>query len=313
MSAIPMQLRRGGGARAASRPSRCKYIRSVSSTLASGLQAADEPSVQPRSAASPSARRRPINVVQAAITARCARHQRPARHPSQVRGGSGSSSGSGAWYPAIRVSRWHAPQPYLALLNVCRTCTEAATQARAALRRYRDALRQPADRRAEAAAPAAAGSSSSTQQAGQQQQRQQGEGQQEQEQQATLPRRLTVRLPLPSPGRGDDALHNYDQADWPGGIQQRFRRLRPLIEEQLLSGYDPQASVRGCCCGCLESLQLRNTWFELGSACILGCACNLAALFEHARATRSRHELSLRAALLKVTCHTPLAAVCGHA
>ena len=185
---------------------------------------------------------------------------------------------------------------------MCRTCTEAAAQARAALRRRRDALRQPADAGAAAAAPAA--SSSSAQQDHQDQQPQQ-------QQAASLPRRLTVRLPLPSPGRGDDALHNYDQAragsflwqpppearlwrpchvrtnnspqhhclphpalcflaagamfqpcssnlpnvfnictprcpqaDWPGGIQQRFRRLRPLIEEQLLAGYDPQ--VRRC-------------------------------------------------------------------
>ncbi|KAL4436363.1 hypothetical protein ABPG77_009925 [Micractinium sp. CCAP 211/92] len=55
-----------------------------------------------------------------------------------------------------------------------------------------------------------------------------------------MPIRLTVRLPLPSPSRKDDNLANFDEQDWPGGIQQRFRRLRPLVEEGLLSGYDPQ-------------------------------------------------------------------------
>ena len=63
------------------------------------------------------------------------------------------------------------------------------------------------------------------------------------------PLHLTVRLPLPSPARQDDSLQNDDDTDWPGGIQQRFRRLRPLVEDQLLSGYDPEAST--CCAGVL--------------------------------------------------------------
>jgi hypothetical protein len=54
------------------------------------------------------------------------------------------------------------------------------------------------------------------------------------------PRRLTVRLPLPSPEAGDDAVRAYSQADWPGGILQRFRRLRPLIEAGFLDGYSPE-------------------------------------------------------------------------
>ncbi len=69
------------------------------------------------------------------------------------------------------------------------------------------------------------------------------------QQQQPLQRRLKVRLPLPSPGREDDAIYNYDQADWPGGILQRFRRLRPLIEEHLLAGYEPQARhAQSVCC-----------------------------------------------------------------
>lgn len=99
----------------------------------------------------------------------------------------------------------------LRLPACCRTCTGAAAQARAALRRYREVLRpQPGS----GGTPAA--------------------------EQPLLPRRLTVRLPLPSPDKNGDGIHNYDQADWPGGIQQRFRRLRPLIEEHLLAGYEPQ-------------------------------------------------------------------------
>lgn len=83
----------------------------------------------------------------------------------------------------------------------CRTCTEAAAQARAALRRYREQDR---------AAPQA------------------------------RPRRLQVWLPVSSPGkpREDDSIYAYDASDWPGGIQQRFRRLRPLVET-LLEGYSP--------------------------------------------------------------------------
>lgn len=90
-----------------------------------------------------------------------------------------------------------------------RTCSEAATQARSALRRFREAA--AGGEGGEAAVPA-----------------------------ASRRQRLTVRLPLPSPERQDDAVREYSQADWPGGIQQRFRRLRPLVEEQFLSGYDPQ-------------------------------------------------------------------------
>lgn len=100
----------------------------------------------------------------------------------------------------------------------CRTCTEAAAQARAALRRYRDAVRQQP-----AGDPLAAAGDAGPPPA--------------------LPRRLRVRLPLPSPERGDDSLQNYSQGDWPGGVIQRFRRLRPLVEDAFLAGYDPQARL----------------------------------------------------------------------
>ena len=81
-----------------------------------------------------------------------------------------------------------------------RTCLEAASQAKAALRRYRETV--------PSAPPPAA------------------------------PLKLTVTLPLPSPSERE-LVTQFDEGEWPGGVQQRFRALRPLIES-MLDGYDPQ-------------------------------------------------------------------------
>ncbi|WIA36231.1 hypothetical protein OEZ86_007564 [Tetradesmus obliquus] len=58
--------------------------------------------------------------------------------------------------------------------------------------------------------------------------------------------RLTLQLPLPvasmaPPGVQlmDQSFTLFDEGDWPGGIVQRFRALRPLVEG-VLEGYDPQ-------------------------------------------------------------------------
>ncbi|KAF8059444.1 hypothetical protein HT031_005249 [Scenedesmus sp. PABB004] len=87
----------------------------------------------------------------------------------------------------------------------------------AVVRQARDALRrQRADRAAQAA----------------------------QQPEAPAPTRLTLTLPLPvasaSPrGAPLDELpfSLFDESDWPGGIQQRFRALRPLVEATL-EGYE---------------------------------------------------------------------------
>lgn len=51
-------------------------------------------------------------------------------------------------------------------------------------------------------------------------------------------RRGTVQLPLPSPStRDDDRIRPNDESDWPGGVRQRFRAIKPLIEQHLLEGY----------------------------------------------------------------------------
>lgn len=85
-----------------------------------------------------------------------------------------------------------------------KTCTEAAMEARSVLRRFREASRN-------AVAPP-----------------------------PSAPLRLTVQLPVPSPsGREDDFVRPFDEGEWPGGIQQRFRALRPLIE-RMLEGYSAE-------------------------------------------------------------------------
>ena len=50
------------------------------------------------------------------------------------------------------------------------------------------------------------------------------------------PRRITIELPIPTPGR-DDVIPPDRNYDWPGGMRQRFRYLRPLVDD-LLEGYD---------------------------------------------------------------------------
>lgn len=101
---------------------------------------------------------------------------------------------------------------------------EAASQARAALRRYRESLPSTSSSASSASSGADAAAVEAASAA---------------EQSGPTATRLTIRLPLPSPSRKDDALTNFDESDWPGGIQQRFRRLRPLIEG-MLTGYEPE-------------------------------------------------------------------------
>ncbi|KAI3430806.1 hypothetical protein D9Q98_009217 [Chlorella vulgaris] len=88
-----------------------------------------------------------------------------------------------------------------------RSCSEAASQARSALRRFREAA---------------------------------GDGGNIQDQQRRQQQGVSICLPLPSPEYLDEAVRPYSQSDWPGGIVQRFRRLRPLVEDHLLSGYNAE-------------------------------------------------------------------------
>jgi len=54
--------------------------------------------------------------------------------------------------------------------------------------------------------------------------------------------RVRVELPLPCPSRrgeeGEDALTVRDEGYWPGGVMQKFRAQRPLVEA-MLEGYGP--------------------------------------------------------------------------
>ena len=100
-----------------------------------------------------------------------------------------------------------------------RTCSDAVAEARGALRRFRDASRQspPTTPTLQPLSP---------------------------------PYRLTLHLPLPSPSypKGDnDLIREFDESEWPGGIQQKFRALRPLIES-LVDGFGSPQFV-----GMLES------------------------------------------------------------
>lgn len=80
-----------------------------------------------------------------------------------------------------------------------RTCSAAVSEARSALRRYRESTA--------GTAPTTPG-----------------------------PRRVTFYLPQPSPESGDDLIRPFDEGEYPGGVRQRFRGLRPLVES-LLEGY----------------------------------------------------------------------------
>jgi hypothetical protein len=97
------------------------------------------------------------------------------------------------------------------LVQLPQTCCEAAAEARAALRRFREANR-PIHESDAVDDPS--------------------------KMSRRTPWRLSVQLPLPCPGFTDDLVRPYDEADWPGGIQQRFRVLRPLVEDNFLSGYN---------------------------------------------------------------------------
>jgi Domain of unknown function (DUF1995) len=92
------------------------------------------------------------------------------------------------------------------------TCSQAVSEARAALRRYREASRE---KEGNSNTDAAAGTTNE---------------QQQQQLLATTKNRLTIRLPLPSPNYKDDLFRSFDEGEWPGGIQQRFRAVRPLVE-----------------------------------------------------------------------------------
>lgn len=100
-----------------------------------------------------------------------------------------------------------------------KTCTQVVSDVRSALRRYRDTTRtdpdSPSISETDASTDAAASSTS------------------------IPPRRLTVRLPVPSPTYSDDLVRGFDEGEWPGGVRQRFRALRPLVE-RFLDGYSPE-------------------------------------------------------------------------
>jgi hypothetical protein len=46
-----------------------------------------------------------------------------------------------------------------------------------------------------------------------------------------------VQLPIPHPGE-EDKIRLLDEGEFPGGVQQRFRQLRPLVDG-LLEGFAP--------------------------------------------------------------------------
>ncbi|KAL4517974.1 hypothetical protein Ndes2526A_g02340 [Nannochloris sp. 'desiccata'] len=95
------------------------------------------------------------------------------------------------------------------------TCSEAVSEARAALRRYREASREN-DSNVESDASAVTATATTTT---------------ENQLLATTKNRLTVQLPVPSPNyKNDDLFRCFDEGEWPGGIQQRFRALRPCVE-----------------------------------------------------------------------------------
>jgi len=115
-------------------------------------------------------------------------------------------------------SRSHgSPLPRKSRLCTCSalpptTCSQAVSEARAALRRYREASREN-DSNVESNAAALPDASTKSQLL------------------ATTKNRLTVQLPVPSPNyKNDDLFRSFDEGEWPGGIQQRFRALRPLVE-----------------------------------------------------------------------------------
>jgi hypothetical protein len=86
------------------------------------------------------------------------------------------------------------------------------SEARAALRRYREASREKDSKVESDAATVIATDNSQLL--------------------ATTKNRLTVQLPLPSPNyKNDDLVRSFDEGEWPGGIQQRFRALRPSVEK----------------------------------------------------------------------------------
>lgn len=95
------------------------------------------------------------------------------------------------------------------------TCLQAVSEARAALRRYREASKES---KANLNANSTADPSST-------------EGNQK-PLLSTTKNRLTVNIPVPSPSyTNDDLFRAFDEGEWPGGIQQRFRALRPLVEK----------------------------------------------------------------------------------
>jgi hypothetical protein len=71
-----------------------------------------------------------------------------------------------------------------------------------------------------------------------------------------------------TPCAGDDLFRTDDESDWPGGVQQRFRWLRPLVEV-LLEGYGPQFL------GMLESpADGVGAWHAAGGITVVGGVTN---------------------------------------
>ena len=99
-----------------------------------------------------------------------------------------------------------------------KTCTDLVYEARASLRRYRDTSRSPSSPDTNASP-------------------------QQEPPAAEFPsppfRRMTIQLPIPSPSYDDDLIRGFDEGEWPGGVRQKFRALRPLIE-RCLDGYSPE-------------------------------------------------------------------------
>jgi hypothetical protein len=93
------------------------------------------------------------------------------------------------------------------------TCSQAVSEARSALRRYRETQKEKEQDSSNAAAATT-------------------DADRPTPLLKTTKNRLTVTLPVPSPSYkdDDDLLRPFDEGEWPGGIQQRFRALRPLVE-----------------------------------------------------------------------------------
>lgn len=88
----------------------------------------------------------------------------------------------------------------------CRTVDESVTQARAALRAFRQSIKDGTVRKSDPA----------------------------------LPYCCRIYLPQPHPGE-ENIIQLLQEGEFPGGVLQKFRKLRPAVDD-LLFGYVVQAT-----------------------------------------------------------------------